>query len=116
MAAKKNKTESTSRTNWIGKLRHGRALSLEFFKTNAWLLLLIVVAMLALIGLKYKTKTKMAQIKSLTVELQRAESHMLQEKALYMTIIRETEMKKMVQEKNLNLQFQENPPYELIDD
>lgn len=117
MAAKKEKKKNHAQGNdWVGQIRYGRALSLEFFKANAWLLLLIVVAMLALIGLRYKTKTKMAEIKSLTAQLQRAESNMLQEKALYMSLIRETEMKRMVKGKNLNLQFQEHPPYELTDD
>ncbi len=41
----------------------------------------------------------MAEIKQLTVELQRAESHKLQEKSLYMSLIRESEMVKMVREK-----------------
>lgn len=100
----------------MSELRYGRSLSIEFFKSNAWLMLLFVVAILALIGLRYKTKTKMAEIKQLTVELQRAESHKLHEKSLYMSLIRESEMVKMVNEKNLNLEFQEQPPYELSDD
>lgn len=78
-------------------------------------MIIIVVILLALMGLRYKTRTKMSEIKQLTVELQRAESNKLQEKALYMSLIRETEMIKMVREKNLNLQFQEQPPYELTD-
>ncbi|MDE6792599.1 MAG: hypothetical protein K2J48_05905, partial [Muribaculaceae bacterium] len=94
-------------------IRYGRSLSLEFFKRNAWLLMVFVVAILALIGLRYKTKTKMEEIKRLTTELQRAESSKLQEKAAYMSLIRETEMKRMVEEKNLGLIFQELPPYEL---
>lgn len=95
-------------------LRYGRTLSLEFFRQNAWLLMLFVVAIISLMGLRYKTKTKMEEIKKLNVELQRAESSKLQEKAAYMSLIREAEMKKMVEEKGLGLQFQEAPPYELI--
>lgn len=117
MAAKKKSTKDQDKAEGLfSRLRYGQTFSLEFFKANAWLLLLIVVAMIALIGLRYKTKTKMEEIKHLTTELQRAQSTMLQEKALYMSLIRETEMKKMVQEKNLNLEFQEQPPYELTDD
>ncbi|MCH5239243.1 MAG: hypothetical protein J1F38_03390 [Muribaculaceae bacterium] len=95
-------------------MRYGRSLSLEFFRQNAWLLMLFVIAIIALMGLRYKTKTKMEEIKSLTVELQRAESSKLQEKAAYMSLIREAEMKKLVDEKKLGLQFQETPPYELV--
>lgn len=126
MNSKKNKNqEKDKKTKSKGKLkgvprdlmndmRYGRSLSLEFFRQNAWLLMIFVVAIIALMGLRYKTKTKMEEIKSLTVELQRAESSKLQEKAAYMSLIREVEMKKLVDEKRLGLQFQEFPPYELI--
>lgn len=100
----------------MNDMRFGRSLSLEFFRQNAWLLLIFVVAIIALMGLRYKTKTKMEEIKHLTVELQRAESSKLQEKAAYMSLIREAEMKKLVNEKGLGLQFQEFPPYELVID
>lgn len=98
----------------INDMRYGRSLSLEFFRQNAWLLMLFVVAIIALMGLRYKTKTRMEEIKYLTVELQRAQSSKLQEKSAYMSLIREAEMKKLVDEKGLGLQFQEYPPYELI--
>lgn len=101
----------------VNDMRYGRSLSLEFFRQNAWLLMLFVVAIIALMGLRYKTKTKMEEIKVLTVELQRAQSSKLQEKAAYMSLIREAEMKKLVDEKGLGLQFQEYPPFELeLDD
>ena len=68
------KSKIKQKRGWMSELRYGRSLSIDFFKANAWLMLLFVVAILALIGLRYKTKTKMAEIKQLTVELQRAES------------------------------------------
>lgn len=98
----------------VNDMRYGRSLSIEFFRRNAWLLMLFVVAIIALMGLRYKTKTKMEEIKQLTVELQRAESSKLQEKAAYMSLIREAEMKKLVDDQGLGLQFQEYPPYELV--
>ncbi len=111
---KKKKEKKQRKTpGWVAELRYGQSISLEFFKTNAWLILVMVVIVVALMGLRYKTKTKMAQIKKLNVELQRAESHMLDEKSKYMSLIRETEMNKMVNEHGLNLQFQEQPPYHL---
>ena len=97
----------------VNDMRYGRSLSLEFFRQNAWLIMLFVVALVALMGLRYKTKTKMEEIKTLTVELQRAQSSKLQEKAAYMSLIREAEMKKLVEQQHLGLQFQEFPPYEL---
>lgn len=103
------------KNTWLHEVRMGRTISVEFFKSNAWLLIIIVVAVIALIGLRYKTKTKMAEIKKLNTELAKAESHKLQEKAKYMTLIRETEMRRMVREKGLPLEFQEKPPYEIIE-
>lgn len=98
------------------ELRYGRLITVDFFKKNAWLLMIIVVAVIALIGLRYKTKTKMMEIKRLNTELAKAESQKLQEKAAYMSLIRETEMRRMVRQKGLPLEFQEQPPYELIDE
>lgn len=118
---KKNKKDKKARkgrtavpTSWISDVRYGRSMSVEFFKKNAWLLMIFVVAMLALMGLRYKTKTKMEEIKKLTAELQIAESSKLQEKAAYMSLIRETEMRRLVEETGLGLEFQEQPPFELI--
>lgn len=110
-----NKLKGTPK-ELMNDMRYGRALSLEFFRQNAWLLMLFIVAIISLMGLRYKTKTKMEEIKRLNVELQRAQSWKLQEKAAYMSLIREAEMKKLVDEKGLGLQFQEYPPYELQTD
>lgn len=108
------KTKTSRGPSWVSDVRYGRSLSVEFFKRNAWLLMIIVVSMLALMGLRYKTKTKMEEIKRLTAELQIAESSKLQEKAAYMSLIRETEMRRLVEETGLGLEFQEQPPFELI--
>lgn len=120
---RKNKQQDNNKTKqkrttpaWVSDVRYGQSLSVEFFKRNAWLLMVFVVAMLSLMGLRYKTKTRMEEIKKLTNELQIAESSKLQEKAAYMSLIRETEMKRLVEEKGLGLEFQEQPPFELIID
>lgn len=118
-SARTNKKKKTGKElkkkspGWVDELRYGQSISLEFFKTNAWLLMIIVVMILALMGLRYKTKTKMEEIKTLTTELQRSRSVMLEEKSRYMSLIRESEMKKMVHERGLPLEFQEQPPYRL---
>ena len=97
----------------VRDMRYGQSVSIEFFQRNAWLLIVIVVAIISLIGLRYKTKTKMIEIKKLTRELKIAESNKLQEKAAYMSLIRETEMRRLTHEKQLGLVFQEQPPYEV---
>ncbi|MDE7380753.1 MAG: hypothetical protein K2N03_01320 [Muribaculaceae bacterium] len=96
---------------WLTDIRYGRSLSVDFFRKNAWLLILLLVIVIALMGLRYKTKTKMAEIKHLQKELREAESEKLREKAEYMSLIRETEMQRLVNEKGLGLQFQDQPPY-----
>ena len=102
--------------SWVKEMRYGRTISIEFFKSNAWLLVIIIAIVISLMGLRYKTKTKMVEIKNLTKELELAESDKLHEKAAYMSLIRESEMKRMVSDKGLPLEFQEQPPYQLIDD
>lgn len=91
-------------------LREGRAVSLEFFKRNAWMIIAIITALIGVMGLRYRTKTRMSEIKQLNRELQRAESEKLQEKAWYMTLIRETELTRLTTEKKLGLRYQEEPP------
>lgn len=114
---KKNDSKKKKKSpGWVDELRYGQSISLEFFKTNAWLIMVIVVVIVALMGLRYKTKTKMEEIKSLTTELQRSRSIMLEEKSKYMSLIRETEMKKMVHDRGLPLEFQEQPPYLLSEE
>lgn len=113
-AAKKSKSKASGQIHTIASdLRYGRSVSAGFFRQNAWLLVAFLAAVLSLMGLRYKTKSKMAEIKTLTAELQRAESSKLQEKAAYMSLIRETEMKRLVDQKGLGLQFREEPPYQL---
>lgn len=92
------------------EIRSGQAVSLEFFKRNAWLIIVILTALISVMGLRYRTKARMTEIKQLNRELERAESHKLQEKASYMTLIRETELTKLTSEKHLGLQYQEEQP------
>ncbi|MDE7465663.1 MAG: hypothetical protein K2M59_04450 [Muribaculaceae bacterium] len=126
MTAKKKKNPKTKDKNiqdqgvhprsWTSDLRYGRSVSLDFFKRHAWLMIIFVVVVISLMGLRYKTKTRMTEIQQLSIALQRAQNAKLQEKASYMSLIRETEMRRMVNEKGLDLVFQDQPPYELTDD
>lgn len=108
---KKKKIDASS--GFINDLRWGRTVGLEFFRQNAWLIIVFLVAILSLMGLRFKTMSKMSEIKTLTTELHTSESNKLQNKAQYMSLIREQEMQRLVNEQGLNLQFQESPPYEL---
>lgn len=101
--------KSTVRRN-TDNLRSGRTVSLDFFKHNAWMIIAIITALISVMGLRYRTKTRMSEIKLLTRQLERAESEKLQEKAWYMTLIRETELTRLTTEKHLGLRYQEEPP------
>lgn len=100
-------------TDWISDIRYGKTVSVNFFKDNAWLLIIFISIVLALMGMRYKTKTKMEEIKKLEKELVESESSKLKEKAAYMSLIRETEMMRLVKQNHLGLIFQEQPPYEI---
>jgi hypothetical protein len=54
----------------------------------------------------------MMKIKELNAKLEQAENRKLAEKAQYMSLIRESDMVKLVNERHLGLEFQEQPPYE----
>ena len=112
--AKKKKGFGSAVTNTVKRntedLREGRAVSLEFFKQNAWMIIAIIAALIAVMGLRYRTKTRMSEIKVLSRQLERAESEKLHEKAWYMTLIRETELTRLTTEKKLGLRYQEEPP------
>lgn len=111
---KKKKGFGTSVTDMVRNntedLREGRAVSLEFFKRNAWMIIAIITALIGVMGLRYRTKTRMSEIKQLSRELERVESEKLHEKAWYMTLIRETELTRLTTEKKLGLRYQEEPP------
>ena len=113
---KETGSQHDSKSRWISNLRGGRSVSLEFFKRNGWLLATILIVILSLMGLRYRTQTRMVEIQKLTRELKQAESEKLSEKKEYMTLIRQTRMNELVQEHHLPLIHQEQPPFEIIDD
>ncbi|MCM1378182.1 MAG: FtsL-like putative cell division protein [Clostridium sp.] len=107
----KNVKRTSTYTSWITDLRYGKSISVVFFRRNAWLLVLILVVVLSLMGVRYKTKTRMLEITRLQRELGQVQSEKLREKAEYMSLIRETEMQRLVEANGLGLEFQEQPPY-----
>lgn len=110
-------TDGKKRASGLMKLKHdiryGRGVSLRFFRQNVWLLVVFIVIVLVLIGLRYRTKTRMMEIKQLNFQLEQAQNRKMAEQAAYMSLIRESEMKRLVGERKLDLEFQEYPPYEV---
>lgn len=116
---KKQKTKETIRRELKARyqnLRGGRGVSIEFFRRHGWLLSILLVVVLSLMGLRYKTQTRMVEIKRLNQQLERAQSEKLFEKKQYMTLIRQTRMNELVRANRLNLIHQEQPPYEIDGD
>ena len=111
---KKRKNAAKVQTEaWFSSFREGKPLSVDFFKRHGWFILIAMVAVIALIGQRYTNKSKMREIKELTRELAFEKSQQINEKATYMSLIRENEMRRLLRERNIDLDYQEQPPYEL---
>lgn len=108
---KKSKSPKGKSPGVIRTLREGRPLSIELFRRHGWLILIAVVVVIALIGQRYTNQTKMEEIKKLNKELELQKSIQVNEKASYMSLIRENEMRRLLREKHLDLDYQEQPPY-----
>lgn len=118
----RNKKPSSSKKSSKGKsaapnahvikvLREGRPVSIDFFRRHAWLILISVVIVLALIGQRYSNQDKRLQIKRLEESLATAESELVAQKASYMSLIRENEMRRLLRSHHINLDYQEQPPF-----
>jgi len=94
-------------------MREGRPLSIEFFRRHAWFIIIAVVVVLALIGQRYSNQRKMQEIKRLENELATLRSEQVSNKAAYMSLIREHEMRRLLRSHNLDLDYQEQPPFTL---
>ena len=94
----------------MANMRKGRGVSLDFFRRNGWFICFLIVVVLILLGMRYRTRVYMRQIKDLRTELKQAEN------ARYMIMIRETDMVQMAQKHNLGLVFSDKPPFVLQTD
>lgn len=116
MTSKNKKTTKSKSRGQIRSFREGRMVSLELFKRHGWFILIATVIIIALIGQRYTNKTKMEEIKSLEKELALSQSIQINEKAKYMSLIRENEMRKLMRERHIDLDYQEQPPFILSKD
>lgn len=109
--SKKDKKRKKKGNDVWYTIKSGQSMSLTFFKRNGWLILLVVVAVIWLISQRYSNKSRMEEIKALEKELRLSESKMLDAKAEYMSLIRESRMKELMESNNLRISYQEQPPY-----
>lgn len=114
MSDNKNKSTATvGRITGKGFLQ-GRIFSLEFFKRN-WVYVVFVMAMaLAYIGNKFACQSSMEELLQLQkTDLVNAQTDLVSSSAKYNSMIRESEMVKLINERHLGLTAPLDPPYEL---
>ena len=113
MTEKKNNASATGKK--AGKvIIQGRIFSLEFFKRN-WVYVVFVMAMaLAYIGNKFACQSSMEELLQLQkTDLVNAQTDLVSASAKYNSMIRESEMVKLINERHLGLAAPLDPPYVL---
>lgn len=112
MSEKRNNTASTRKK--AGKdLLQGRVFSLDFFKRNWYYVVFIVAMALAYIGNKFSSQRCIQELISLKTELANAQTDLVNASAKYNSMIRESQMVHLMNEKQLDLTPPLDPPYEL---
>ena len=112
MSEKRNYTATTRKK--AGKdLIQGRFFSLDFFKRNWYYVVFIVAMALAYIGNKFTSQRSIQELISLKVELANAQTDLVNASAKYNSMIRESQMVHLMNEKRLDLAPPLDPPYEL---
>ena len=112
MSEKKNNTVYTRKK--AGKdLIQGRFFSLDFFKRNWYYVVFIVAMALDYIGNKFSSQRSIQELITLKTELANAQTDLVNASAKYNSMIRESQMVKLMSEKRLDLTPPLDPPYEL---
>ncbi len=112
MSEKKNFTTTSGRK--AGKdIIQGRFFSLDFFKRNAVYIIALVIMALTYIANKFVCQSSMQEVITLKTELANAQTDLVNASAKYNSMIRESEMTKLMQEKRLGLAAPTEPPYSL---
>ncbi len=113
MSQKRNHTASSTSKKAGKDIIQGRFFSLDFFKRNAVYIIALVVMALAYIANKFVCQSSMQEVMSLRTELANAQTDLVNSSAHYNSMIRESEMTKLMREKHLGLSAPEEPPYHL---
>ncbi len=112
MSEKRNYTSSTGKK--AGKdIIQGRFFSLDFFKRNAVYIIALVVMALAYIANKFVCQSSMQEVMTLKTDLANAQTDLVNSSAEYNSMIRESELTKLMREKNLGLVAPQEPPFVL---
>lgn len=120
MASKSNKDNPSDKKKsrggligMMGDLYGGRFLSIEFFKKNFIYIIAITVMFLMYISNKYTGMTYHNNVLALTDTLNNVTADWVNSKAKYNSLIRESNMKELMDSMNLGLTSPEQPPYTL---
>ena len=109
---------SSNKAREVGKqagkgLFQGRFFSLGFFKRNAIYILALVVMALSYIANKYVCQSNMQKVITLKTDLGNAQTDLVDASARYNSMIRESEMTKLMVNRGLNLVPPQEPPYQI---
>jgi hypothetical protein len=94
-------------------LFQGRIFSLDFFRRNWIYIIFVVVMALAYIGNKFSCQSSIQELLSLQDDLSNAQTDLVKSSADYNSMIRESEMVKLMNSKRLGLTAPKEPPYHL---
>ena len=113
MSEKRNHKASVTGKKAGKDLMQGRFFSLDFFKRNAVYIIALVVMALMYIANKFVCQSSMQEVISLRTELSNAQTDLVNSSAAYNSMIRESEMTKLMRQKNIDLSAPLEPPFEL---
>lgn len=91
----------------------GRFLSLDFFKRYAVYIIALVIMALMYIANKFVCQSSMQEVMTLKIELANAQTDLVNASAKYNSMIRESEMTRLMHEKHIGLTAPKEPPFEL---
>ena len=111
-------SEKRNYTTSMGKkaskdIFQGHFFSLDFFKRNAVYIIALVIMALAYIANKFVCQSSMEEVIALKTELSNAQTDLVNASARYNSMIRESEMTKLMREKHIGLSAPLDPPYDL---
>ena len=111
--ARPRKQSSRSRDVVRGVVQGRSFLSFDFFKRNSIYIVAATVMMLMYISNKYVYQMSMKQTMDLEVALGNARTDFVNASAKYNSMIRESQMKALVDTLHIDLTSPDQPPYQL---
>lgn len=109
----KDKNASISMSAMLQSVFVGKLLSVEFFKKNYIYILFAVGMLLMYISNKYTYQNYYEEVITLKKELNKANTEWVNSSAKYNSMIRESQMKAIVDTMKIDLTTPEQPPYNL---